>query len=199
MKLKNSIRALAYSFISYILEKIEFDRMNKIILFGSVARGDADEESDIDIFIDTNDKNLKGEITDLTNSFYNSTIYKDYWLLLGVKNEVKCIVSKLDEWQLNRSIISEGITLFDKTVSKINGKFFAMFKISIKGEAKRKLKLWRMLYGYNQKVGKKIYSSEGLIKKYNGKKISQGVFIIPLSKSQTIMSLLRKEKIKYSI
>src|SRR3989339_782564 len=37
----------AVAFISFVLPKIEVD---EIILFGSVARGEADKESDIDIF-----------------------------------------------------------------------------------------------------------------------------------------------------
>jgi len=199
MKSKNLLRALAYSFISYMIEKIELENIDRIILFGSVARGDASQDSDIDIFIDTKNKGLKKEIDEILANFYKSFIYKDYWKLVGVENDIKCIVDTLNNWKLKRSIISEGITLFDKTVEKINGKYYSLIKISVKGGANRKLRLWRMIYGYKQKIGKKHYYSEGLINKCGGKKISSGVFIIPLSKSQFILNMLKKEKISHSI
>ncbi len=45
--------AYAMDFCSFLLKSEMANEIKKIILFGSVARGDFDSESDIDIFIDT--------------------------------------------------------------------------------------------------------------------------------------------------
>ena len=56
---RNELIAYAMDFASYLESKIE--GINRIILHGSVSREDFDEESDIDIFIDTKEKNLKNK------------------------------------------------------------------------------------------------------------------------------------------
>jgi len=49
---QNEIIAYAMDFCSYLISKID-KGINSIILYGSIVRGDFDEESDIDLFIDT--------------------------------------------------------------------------------------------------------------------------------------------------
>ena len=53
LKLKNKI-LLAYSidFISFLIERIDINYIKRIILFGSIAREEASNESDVDLFID---------------------------------------------------------------------------------------------------------------------------------------------------
>ena len=41
------------SFASFLIDSRIGDKIDKIILFGSVAKGDSGKESDIDIFVDT--------------------------------------------------------------------------------------------------------------------------------------------------
>ena len=69
------------------------------------------------------------------------------------------------------------------------------------GKIKRKgkIKIWRKLYGYKQKVGKKDYYSKGLIEENNGKKLASGLFLVPIEKSQHIINFLKKNKINYEI
>ena len=54
MAQKNELIAYAMDFSSYLLSKVS--DIDKIILHGSVARGDFDEDSDIDLFIDCDEK-----------------------------------------------------------------------------------------------------------------------------------------------
>ena len=57
---QSEVFSYVYDFISQILEKKEiFESIKRIILFGSIARGDFDKDSDIDIFIEL--YNLKNE------------------------------------------------------------------------------------------------------------------------------------------
>lgn len=199
MKSKNLLKAFASSFVSFLIERIDLDKINKIVLFGSIARNEAIKTSDVDLFIDSNDVKIKKEVPVIASAFYESMIYKDYWAPLGVKNEIKCITGELEKWKLKRSIISEGTTLYGKTLGEIKGKLFCLFKINVTGKTKRKLKIWRALYGYKQKVGKKTYSFKGLMELCGGKKLSPGVFVVPIAKSQEIIGFLKKQKIKHQL
>ena len=60
------------------------------------------------------------------------------------------------------------------------------------------MKLWRKLYGYKQKVGKKTYKTEGLTEKLGGKRIESGI-LIPAKNRKEILDLFSKEKIKYTV
>ena len=82
----------AIDFVSFLLQNIkDKDKINSIILFGSVARDENDKESDIDLFIDTKEK-IEDEINKIKNNFHDSIKYKKYWALLGIKNDLNIIV-----------------------------------------------------------------------------------------------------------
>ena len=109
---KTELHSYALDFASYLLSNT--GGIQRIILFGSVARGDFDKESDIDLFIDTNDKKLEKIIPKLTDSFY-STEKAKRWKLKGITHHFSCLVGELDssEWKdLKRSIINHEIVLY---------------------------------------------------------------------------------------
>jgi len=187
----------AVNFVSFLIRKKP--EIDKIILFGSVARGDFDGESDIDLFIDTNLG--KKEIESILELYEMSEENKKY-TLEGINNKIRLKTGKLNEWKsIKRSIISNGILLYGKYEEMPKGmKNYALFKILIgKKERKDKIKIWRKLYGYKQKVGKKIYLLKGLIEENNGKKLTSGLFLIPIEKNQGMIHFLRKNKINYEV
>ena len=53
--------ALAMDFSSFLIEKVDTDKIKNIILFGSVSRQEDSEESDIDLFIDLVNDDIKVE------------------------------------------------------------------------------------------------------------------------------------------
>jgi len=60
--MKSKLIAYAMDFASFLIQKIKnIDNINNIILFGSVAREEADKTSDIDIFIDVVKENAELE------------------------------------------------------------------------------------------------------------------------------------------
>src|SRR3989338_3683961 len=63
----------------------------------------------------------------------------------------------------------------------------------------KNISVWRLLYGYKQRLGKKIYVKKGLVKEYNGKKLARGVFIVPADHAQKISLFLRKNKFEYKM
>ena len=183
----------ASSFASFVLSKIEVD---EIILFGSVARGEATEESDIDLFFSVKNKETKTKklLNKELKKFYKSKI-NEIWSLKGIKNSIRVEVGNLDTWKLKRSIISEGITLYGKykeLPKKTLG--FVHFAIKpIKNIAQRN-KVIRKLFGRIEKN----HETEGIIKLLRGKKLSPTSFIIPKDKAQDIIKFLNSEKINFN-
>jgi len=197
-------KLIAYSqdFISFLFQHLgkDADKINQVVLFGSVARGEATKESDIDLFIDVSDKNLEDKINKIKEDFYKSIKVKKYWDLLGIENEINCSIGILKEWDsLKRSLIADGILLFGKYKEKLETDSYYLFIIAPGKIRNKNISIWRQLYGYTQKINKKIYVKKGLIKEYNGSKLAKGVFIIPLEHFQKIISFLKKNKFKHEI
>lgn len=195
LKYNKELIAYASAFVSFLLPKIE--NVREIILFGSAARGEADKESDIDLFFDEEKKEdeekIKEAIKEELKKFYKSRI-AETWFLRGIKNPISINVGKLEEWKLKRSIISDGITLYGryKELPK-NIKPFAFFNIEpIKNIAKRN-KIIRELFGRREKK----YSKKGILEEVNGKKLSVSSFIVPKEQADRILDLLGKEKVNY--
>ena len=187
-------------FVSFLFQNIkQADKIDTVVLFGSTTRGEANKDSDIDIFIETKE-NIEEEIEKLKIKFYNSIKVKKYWYLLGIKNEIHCETGILDEWKdLEKSLNAQGIILFGKYKSKKQGSPYYLFSIEQGDSRSKNISLWRNLYGYKQKVNNKIYEKRGLIGDYNGVKIARGVFIVPSEHAQKIVSFLKKNKINHKI
>lgn len=201
---RSELISFAMDFVSFLLRDASIAKeVEKIILFGSITRNEFDEKSDVDLFIQVSKKNKKLEdrIRRRLNLF-NKSKEMDEWRVFGIKNDISLKMGRLEEWKsLRRSIISDGITLYGKykeLPKKL--KQYTLFSLKLGNISRnKKIKIWRKLYGYRQKVGKKIYSSEGLIKRFNGKKLGRGTFIIPIEHAQEVIDTLKKEKINYSM
>lgn len=189
----------AMDFCSLLLRSIVSDRINGIILFGSVVRGDFDEESDVDIFVDSKYK-IEKEVNKVLKSFEVSDV-NEKWQLKGVRNPLSVKVGDLDKWKLRRSVISDGIVLYGKykDVPK-NVKYYLLLSLDFKGlNRNKKISVWRKLYGYRQKMGSRSYVSKGLIGKVSGKKIDKGVIVVPSENKDEVIGFLKKNKIKHRI
>ncbi len=192
--------AYALDFASFLLEKLgkETEKINSIILFGSVARGEASEKSDIDIFIDivSDEKRIEKIIERIAGEFYESVIFRKYWKLMGIKNEIKCVSGRLDEWKdIKRSIISDGIILYGKYREQIKeGKSYAILSWKpVKPESKRAV-FNKKMFGYKQRG--KPYS--GMLQNYSGEKLDNAV-LIPIEHANDAIRLFRKMKITVRI
>src|SRR3989338_1825744 len=134
---RESLIAYTMNFISFLLdEKISKD-IARIILFGSVARGDYNDESDIDLFIDTK-ANIEKEVGKIL-SFFNQSEIQKKWELKGLKNELSLKVGNLEDYNLKRSIISDGVILYGKfkdIPEKVE--YYLLFSLSFKNIKKSK-------------------------------------------------------------
>ncbi len=129
---------------------------------------------------------------------YKKTEEYEKFKLEGVKNELSVKSGELDDWKdLKRSVISGGIVLYGAyhgTPDKLNHKL--LFLLNLDGLSRaNKIKVWRNLYGYKQKVGKKVYISKGKVEK----KLGRGAFLVSMEDSQEVINYLKKNKTKYSL
>ncbi len=192
-------KLIAYSmdFASYLIEKKKND-INQIILFGSVAREEADKDSDVDIFVEIlkEDEKLENEIKNISQEFMESTKATNYWKLLGIKNEISPTVGTFDDWEkLKPSIIANGITLYGKFKQDVKGEHITFFTWeNIKPESKRVL-FNKQIFGYSQ--GNKYY--EGMIDKYKGERLGKGCIVVPSEYTVVFHKLFKKNEITVKI
>jgi len=193
--------ACAMDFSSFLLKSSIAGDIKNIILFGSVARGDFDSESDIDIFVDTVEGRAIGnEVAKLLSAFEKSETHEK-WKLRGLKNPISVKTGQLERWELYRSIISSGILLYGKYERMPeDAKYHFLFVLDFrKMDRSRKIKLWRELYGYRQKVGEKVFVSKGILEEISGKKIERGVIAVPAEHKEKILDFIKKNGIKHKI
>lgn len=197
MKNKNRVAyAEQYaSFLLYNLDQPYYENIKEIILFGSVSRGEATTESDVDIFINVfkENKRLVEKIEHLTKKFYDTEFFR-LWKLLGVENDIKTIVGIVDGWDLKLSIIANGIILYGKYQQGINNgePQVILYWNKIKPESRRVL-LSKKLYGYSYKNKK----YEGIFSLAKATKLSSNCIITPLMTFELVIKIFKELKISY--
>jgi len=188
-------------FSSFLLEKFGAgsDKIKSIILFGSVARNEETKESDIDLFIET-DENLSSRLEEIKENFYKSIKVKNYWNALNIKNKISLSVGKLEQWgDLKRSIIANGIVLYGRYFEKPETEQIYLFIVSPTKNRNKNISIWRQIYGYSQKVKGKSYVKLGLLKDLEGRKIAGGAFIVPVQNSSKMIQFLRKASFGFQL
>ncbi len=192
------LKKYAISAVNYVLNNLDnklFDNINQVIIFGSVARGNADKESDVDVFFDA-PKKYEKKIKDLINDFYTSRkglLFKAE----NISNDIHSIIGKLEDWKdLHKSIASEGIVVYGPYMGKAPGDLKNSFIISWENlDIKNRGAFLNKVYGYS--VGEKKY--EGLINKWNAKKIGKSAILLPAQYKKKFMKILDKYKVDYRI
>ena len=197
---KNELISYALSFAAFLLMDSQISATTtKIILFGSVARGDFDDESDVDIFIETKSKDEKIQ---KHLELFNKSKIRELYDLKGLKNEIALKIGSLDKWKgLSESIEEDGIAIYAKYEAAPESlNHFTLFKISAENRKfSSKIKLWRAIYGHKQRVGKKVYESRGLLRELGCTRVSKGAFIAPFHHRQKILDFLDKNKVSYEM
>lgn len=196
MASREALIGYSMNFASFLLDSSVGSEISKIILFGSVARGDFTKESDIDIFIDTDEKHEK--IIEKIQALFNRSKLDEVWKLKGVTNEISLKIGRLEAWKLKRDIISSGILLYGKyNEMPEKTKYYLLIRIGTLAHKKtsQQMRVWRALYGYAQKVGAKKYIIKGLIERAGGKKLAKGIFIVPMETRKDITTFLTKNKV----
>jgi predicted nucleotidyltransferase len=193
---KSELVAYAMDFASYSISKME--NISRIILYGSIAQGNFDEKSDVDIFIDTNDKNAQKKAQKVLEDYYKTERYRT-WRLKGIENPYSIIAGELDskEWKdLKRAIINTGLLLYGKyksNIKKTNQYVLFSFE-NIKPDRKR-VAIYRKLFGF--KKGKKEYS--GIAKKISALKIGKGNLLVQAENANEIKQYFQEKRVSVKL
>lgn len=190
------IFAYVYDFVSFLFEEDLNSEIKSVILYGSVASGKYDDESDVDLFIEVWDGNrtkaVESEIKSRLNRF--EEIAARTWRPRGIANNFSIIVGNLDseEWKnLKQDVISNGILLygkFERLPDDIRHKALFTFPLADLKQAE-KMRLIRELYGYELEKSNKTYRKEGLVEKCGGDKLSENPIIVPVEKVKEFRKL----------
>lgn len=204
-RVKNKMIQYVYEFLSILFDKLKDSaKIRNIILFGSFARVEQKENSDIDLFIDISKKDKKeiAEITKEALAEFEIKI-KNSWKLKGIKNVIVPIVDDINEkkWiSLKNEISSYGIVLYGKyhiPLKKQRQSVIIEYDLS-KKKQKEKMKVLRELYGYKLKVKNKVYEQKGMVDEIMGNKISNAI-MLDIKYYKKVYDFLRKNKIPLKI
>lgn len=193
---KINILPYVYDYISILLEDEDIKKkIRRVILFGSFATGDFDEDSDIDIFIDFQEdadlKKLENLVKNSEKRFYSISSRK--WELMGINFPVSSILGNLEDqkWkELKEEIISTGITLYGKFEElPKNLKHYHLFNYTLtRLEQGKKMKLLRILFGYAI-ISRKEYRQTGLLEEIGGKKLGPNTILVTIEKSREVQKI----------
>lgn len=195
------LKAYASYFAAYLMDNLNKSvraNIERIILFGSVAKEEATKDSDVDIFIELKKQNKQTEksIINIINEFYKS---KDAMLfkVRGVDNKINIKLGKLKEWEeLYTSVASTGIILYGPYEAKELPSGVKHSIIIFWDEIKKNRGAFlNKIYGFN--VNEKHYN--GLLESMNGKKIGKSSIMMPIEHKNEIFKLLEKYKVKAKI
>lgn len=201
---QNELFSYLYDFLHFLMAHLK-EKPIEIILFGSVARGDFHQESDIDLFINVKSKLLQKEINQIvrktTLEFENAS--SNSWSLKGITFPLKVIVGDLDSepWAaLKREIISTGIVIYGKyQVLPQKLKRYYLLSFDLKNlKPKSKVRFIRKLYGYSSKKEKKVYHHSGILQE-KGTRINQNTLLVSTDHYKSFLTLFKQFKIKYQI
>ena len=200
---KNELISYVNDFLSLLYFKNDFlGRVNSIILFGSVARGDFDKNSDIDIFIDVKSgENIK-EIDEIASSALNEFELKarEVWHIRKIKSPIKCIVGLLkdERWkELRKDIESYGLVFYGSfKASSEDLKSYSLFEYSLKDfNQKNRVALQRGLFGYKSKKGRKGYAQKERIDEICVIKLKDNNMLVPSKEALGLQKFFTKNKV----
>ncbi len=201
---KSDALSYVYDFIRVLIDKVG-DEAEGIILFGSVARGDFDLESDVDIFVNVPERKTKSVQVAANKAVREFEIYALHnWKLRGMNLPIKCIVGDIDSkrWSaLKRDIISSGISLYGNYRELPQGlKRYFVFSFTLaKLKHKNRVSAVRKLYGYSIKKGGKTYVKPGVLERLGGEKLNPGVVLVPSESYRRLHDFFRETGAAFTI
>lgn len=190
--------AYAQNFVSFVfLDSGINDFIRAIYLYGSAVRGELENDSDIDIFIDCkaeNEKDVDGIVKASLSKFYKSNDF-DKWKLYSFNHPISVQVGDLHSWRLKISIMADGILLYSKKAEILPAERKVIFTFEFPKKKSHYLKFRRRLFGRKEEG----YKDKGILGQVNGIKLGSNLIIIPKEYQKNIMEFMQKGKINYSM
>lgn len=187
---------LAAAHLISSLSKGELKHVRNVLLFGSAAHFAASEESDVDVFFDVSASKtfqlaLRAKLNKAGEQFYLTPAALGF-KSKGIDNEVSIKVGKLEEWELAKSIASNGIVLYSKYSAKPpDTKAYTILSWE---SPKNKGALLNKIYGY--RANNKHYP--GLLEKTKSMKLGKAVIMVPAQSRDVFIDVMEKYKVNYS-
>lgn len=105
------------------LKEAEGENLLRVVLFGSMARGDFDEESDTDVFVLLQKGLLSKKREEIADCAYDSSYGAGRYVLLSpfveTEHDLKRLVKGFPRWNLEpvfEAIREEGVPLFEQGI-----------------------------------------------------------------------------------
>lgn len=203
MNLNIELKRYAFTFASFLINNIgeaELEKINSIILFGSVAQNRASETSDVDIFFETAlSKSKTNRLRTILLGIKEDFLLSSEALKFKSKkiyNEISFVVGNLNDWpEMKKSVSSAGLIIYGKYRTSFMSKGLkhqlVFFWDSI---GKNRGAFLNKLYGY--RIKKKRYS--GFLNK-KGAKIGKSAALIPAEYKDEFIEILKKYEVEYKI
>ncbi len=207
---QDDLICLSFEFLTLLIARVGAKKIRRVILFGSVARGDFDKDSDIDVFVDIfrgpsrdSETEVSASVHACVNSF--DAVRKKRWDIRGITLPVKVTVGDLEQYHwkpLVEEMQDHGIVLFGpfaKAGEKIHT-LHLLVTFAARGlSPARRMQLARRIFGYSIKKEGKTYPQQGLVEQEAGLRLGPGAFIVPLAAKRSVESLFREIPVKYQI
>jgi len=175
----------------------KYSEAKSVIVFGSVARDQAEKESDLDVCIVLKNENTKSDISN--NILDLEEKYDKNINLVFTDSSFK----DLDR-QFVETILREGVTIYGKTpdasIQQLELEPYEIIKFDLSNlDQSKKMKIKRLLYGIKtkKKYKGKIYTNkqEGLVEKLGGLRIGIASILIPEKNSWELENILRENDV----
>lgn len=193
------LKQYAQYFVAFLLNNLNKpENITRIILYGSVARGEATNKSDIDIFLELKKrtKRIEEDIRNAENKFYLSreaSLFK----VKSISNKFSIKMGDLREWKdLYTSIASTGIVLYGPYEAR---ELPSGVKHSIiyywDSIGKNRGAFLNKLYGV--KIKNKSYP--GILAKFGGQRMGKSCIIIPIEHRSEVEKLIKAHKVSAKV
>ena len=168
---------LINKFLMNIVGKVS--SIQTAVLYGSMARGDYDKRSDIDIMLVVDSEYKEGL----------NTVISEVITELQPHREIRTVVTDLHDYDEDyyQNVFREGKVLYGKIIlspEHLALKPYLIISYDLSGKPNTlQVKISKKVHGYTSKKvidgEEKIYRYDGIEKKYNGKVISKSAVILP--------------------
>ncbi len=201
MKKLNKQTSLAVAYAQNALAFLFLDasvgeQVKRVYLYGSAVRGQLHPKSDIDLFLDCNpaqEKKIEKLAAAAFGRFYLSKDYEK-WKRLKFTFSLAVYAGELNQWELKKSIITEGLLLYSTQAEQIAGERLNLVLIELPKDKKRYLHLTRSLFG-RREAG---YKDQGILGSLSGEKLSSNVLLVPKKSERKLFDFFHREKVNYS-
>jgi len=172
-------------------------KLECIILFGSMARNEADKRSDIDLLLVFDSENPKAYLSEVMSIITS----------LKPHREIRPTITNLSDYDEGflQTVMREGKVLWGKvivTTDKLLLKPYRLISYGLTGlKPSKKVKISRLIHGYESKKtvdgSIKHYKYKGLKDKYDVILISKNTVLLPEKYSKDFLNNLKKYRVFY--